>query len=66
MSKSIYYPDEIDEIIKLAMLDEINTIINDWDAVPAEEKITTINGMYVLASAINQHIAGSGEKKEEK
>lgn len=69
MEDKFYFPHEFREIVQQVLFDEVSMIIHAaapyWEEASAEVKIATIEGMYILARAIDRHFAGSGDEKKE-
>jgi len=51
-------PNEIKMNVRDLALDEISTVVYEWDGVPADHKIATIEGILALVAALDEDLRG--------
>ena len=67
MGKKLYYADELKTEIKSVLSDEIGTIVYDanpaFEGMSADRKLYTMEGMYMLAAAIEEALKDKEEEE---
>lgn len=58
--------DEILTNIQLAALNNISTVLNDWDGLTAEAKINVIQGILCMVADVDEQIAIEKNKDADK